>query len=494
MACASSSALARWPALAAMTASAAMLFFGTGVEPLWWATWLAPLPVLLAAQRSSWRMALLLCLGAWMIGGSNLWPYLHGTLGLPVAIALLAIVTPAWHFAVATLLSRALARHGQPWAAVFALPAAWVGADFLDASLSPHGTFGNLAYTQMDNLPVLQIASVTGLWGVDFVLMLFPSALAILLCHAATRRWRIGLVVAMTALAAALLSFGHWRLSSSTAGAPLRLALLATDAPAHPLPVQDPAVQDMLAAVEQAIAAASRQRPQLLLLPETILAVDESRSSELRERLQRVATREKVTLVVGIDDRDGDSELNAAWVFPSNGAPASSYAKHHLLPGFERRYRPGRELLLQDLGDLRWGVAICKDMDFVGLPREYARQGAGLLLVPAWDFKRDGWLHSRMAVMRGIENGYAVARSARNGRITLSDSRGRMLADVASAEARVTSRVLDLVLRAEPTLYARLGDWFAWISLGTALACLLWLWISWRRRSACARTTRKDRE
>ena len=71
MACASSSALARWPALAAMTASAAILFFDTGVEPLWLATWFAPLPVLIAAQRTSWRMALLLCLGAWMSGGSN---------------------------------------------------------------------------------------------------------------------------------------------------------------------------------------------------------------------------------------------------------------------------------------------------------------------------------------------------------------------------------------------------------------------------------------
>ena len=51
----------------------------------------------------------------------------------------------------------------------------------------------------------------------------------------------------------------------------------------------------------------------------------------------------------------------------------------------------------------RSSVAICKDLDYPPLGRAYARAEVGLLLVPAWDFQNDGWLHSRMAVMRGVE-------------------------------------------------------------------------------------------
>ena len=100
-------------------------------------------------------------------------------------------------------------------------------------------------------------------------------------------------------------------------------------------------------------------------------------------------------------------------------------------------------------------------MDFPKLSREYAAEGANLMLVPAWDFNLDRWLHSRMAVLRAVENGFALARSARNGLLTLSDNRGRILAETATAPGRfvsVTGKVN--VVRAE-TFYTRTGDWFA---------------------------------
>jgi len=78
-------------------------------------------------------------------------------------------------------------------------------------------------------------------------------------------------------------------------------------------------------------------------------------------------------------------------------------------------------------------------MDFPKLSREYASDGADLMLVHAWDFNVDRWLHSRMAVLRAVENGSALARSARNGLLTLSDNRGRILAETATAPGRFAS-------------------------------------------------------
>ncbi|MET3652006.1 hypothetical protein [Dyella japonica] len=110
-------------------------------------------------------------------------------------------------------------------------------------------------------------------------------------------------------------------------------------------------------------------------------------------------------------------------------------------------------------------------MDFHDTARAYALRRAQLLLVPASDFTVDGWLHSRMAIMRGVEGGFAVARAARNGRLTLSDDRGRVVAE-ASSENRDAELVGDLPLRATSTPYGRWGDWFVYLVLAGLVVCL----------------------
>ena len=105
-------------------------------------------------------------------------------------------------------------------------------------------------------------------------------------------------------------------------------------------------------------------------------------------------------------------------------------------------------------------------MDFPKLSREYAIDGANLLLVPAWDFNLDGWLHARMGVLRAVENGFALARSARNGLLTLSDNRGRILAETATVPDRFVPITGRVGVAREITFYTRTGDWFAWLCVG----------------------------
>ena len=140
----------------------------------------------------------------------------------------------------------------------------------------------------------------------------------------------------------------------------------------------------------------------------------------------------------------------------------ANYDKHHLLPGVEPE-KPGDKRVLLDQPSGRWGLQICKDMDFPKLSREYAVLGANLLLVPAWDFNLDRWLHARMAVLRAVENGFALARSARNGLLTLSDNRGRIVAETATVPGRFVSITGKVNVAREQTFYTRTGDWFAWL-------------------------------
>jgi apolipoprotein N-acyltransferase len=151
---------------------------------------------------------------------------------------------------------------------------------------------------------------------------------------------------------------------------------------------------------------------------------------------------------------------------------AGNYDKQHLLPGVEPE-TPGNKRVVLDQPSGRFGLQICKDMDFPALSRQYAGDSANLLLVPAWDFNFDGWLHARMAMLRAVENGFALARAARNGLLTLSDSRGRIIAEAATANGQFVSINGTVPVIAEKTFYSQAGDWFAWLCILLFLALLV---------------------
>jgi apolipoprotein N-acyltransferase len=105
-------------------------------------------------------------------------------------------------------------------------------------------------------------------------------------------------------------------------------------------------------------------------------------------------------------------------------------------------------------------------MDFTSMGVGYATLGAGLLLVPAWDFNLDRTWHGDMAIMRGVESGFSVARAAKNGYLMVSDSRGRVIARTRSDAAPFATLIADVPAEHEPTLFQKWQDWFAWVAVG----------------------------
>jgi len=174
------------------------------------------------------------------------------------------------------------------------------------------------------------------------------------------------------------------------------------------------------------------------------------------------AAATRATIVLGLVRKTPSAAFNSSRLYSPDGKLQANYDKHHLIPGVEPE-KPGDKRVILDEPSGRWGLQICKDMDFPKLSREYAAEGANLLLVPAWDFNLDGWLHARMAILRAVENGFALARSARNGLLTLSDNRGRILAEAATVPGRFVSITRNVNVSREETFYTRAGDWFAWL-------------------------------
>jgi apolipoprotein N-acyltransferase len=168
----------------------------------------------------------------------------------------------------------------------------------------------------------------------------------------------------------------------------------------------------------------------------------------------------------------GTSRFNEARLYSPQGVIAT-YDKQHMLPPFESDLTPGTSLTLLPKIDGLWGMAICKDMDFTAPASLYGGAGVGLLLVPAWDFVADAFSHGHIAIMRGVESGYAIVRSAKGGYLTVSDDRGRVVAETTSGSAPFATLVTDVATGHDKTLYLRFGDWLAKLSLVLVAGILL---------------------
>ncbi len=457
-------------AVAVIAASAALVFFGNGLTPRWPLMWLAPLPVLLFALESpAWQTALVVA-AAWLAGCLNLWSYIRA-LGAPAVAWIVPCGTSAVVFAAGVLLMRALERRGAVWSAWVALPAVWVTFEYVRNLLWPHGSAASIAYSQLDFLPFLQWAAVAGPWGMAFVLMLLPAglALALHLRNGAPGR-ALGVAGATLGLVAAVLIFGAVRLHASQPGPEVRVGLVASDAAGN-LRVARPgaATQRLFGEYAQRAQELSRRGAQVVVLPENLGVVVDPDVAKADALFQTVADGAGSVVVAGMTHAASQTmQRNEARIY-APGVAVRSYDKEHLLPPGESIYTPGTaRTLLKAPGNPAappWGVAICKDFDFTEPARGYGRAGAGLMLAPAWDFRVDGFWHGHIAVMRAVEDGFSLARAARNGFLTVADDRGRIVAETASNAAPFAILLAKVPTGHDRTLFLLLGDWFAWCAI-----------------------------
>ena len=454
--------------IAAALAAGLPLYWVLGPQPLGWLAWWAPLPVLWLALRSSRRDAAWMTFLAAMLGLSSNLAYFRLLMPLPAVLAVILLKALLWLLVVLAT-RRLVLRYRSGWT-VLAYPVLWVAIDTLMAALLPDGNWGSLAYSQADNVAVLQVAALAGVPGLLFLLCLLPSALALLLAG--------GRAYAPAAGATALLlvvawAGGAWRVQGAPeSGGPLA-GLVAIDdfiGPATP-PARAQAIWDQYA---RHVVQLAGQGARLVLLPEKIAVLTPAQADAVGQRFQALARSAGVWITVGIGVHDATGRRNLAWLFSPDGAAPVSYQKHHLAPP-ERDFLAASAYAVQPVAGQAMGLAICKDMHFAPLGQAYGAAGAQTMLVPAWDFQFDAWMGARMTVVRGVENGYAVLRAAREGVLTVSDAYGRVLAERASSSMPGSTLLAPLPAHPSVSTWAGwLGPLFGWlcVALGVILLCL----------------------
>jgi apolipoprotein N-acyltransferase len=451
--------------LIAAIGSGIMITIAMSLHPWWPVAWIAVTPLLAASFLATQGETAALAIVAALIGSISTTGYLLEVAG-PI-VAILAPIGRALGLVVTVSLTRrAVVRWGH-WLSVFVYPAFNAGFDMLESSYSGHGSTGSFALSQMNAIAVIQVASLAGISGIVFVVNLVASALAIAWYQRSRKgQFRTGYVVAGAVVFAAL-AFGFLRLALAPREPEIPVGLVVEDTPPN---VQANSIDAPLwTAYKTGIEDVAHRGAIVVVLPEKIAPFTPSEAEAMRRALDRVAEADQIYLLVGVTVAAPDHKENRAGLLSPAGSLDADYAKRHLVPGFEDAFVPGRIMIARIVEGTLTGIAICKDMDFPRLGREYGQASVRLMLVPAYDFGRDDWEHSRVAILRGVEGGYSIVRSARDGFLTISDSYGRVLYQERSSKRPYASLEARVPIGSGMTVYNRIGDAFGWLALALGI-------------------------
>lgn len=457
---------------------------------LWVLAWVGLVPLFIALRDAGVRRAALcgLLTGIVYYGIILRWMLLFGTLPWLALVAYQAL-----YFALFAALYARLSPRRIGWPGWAAVPAAWVTLQFV-RTLGPYGfIWGSFAHTQANVLPVVQIASITGPWGIDFVVCFASLALAV---AGASRGRSLTPLIVAASLVLGMCAFGVLSLrdpASSAAGR--RVAVLQGNMvnDFHPVPNYN---QHSYEIYSRMTLGAAKSGPEVIVWPETALPTDIS-SPGWADCLAATARRARASLLVGgydlSDSRTVGGYYNALLLFDDKGRKVGAYRKVQLVPFGEFVPLRGQLAFLKDYGirpdDVlasyrhalldtpigKVGVSICFESTFSQIARIETRNGAQVLCVVS----NDAWLartpateqHLMMARLRAIENRRFLLRAASTGISAVIDPFGRIRRQVGLfREGIITDRV---VPSRQLTLYTLLGDWLAYLCIVITAICLL---------------------
>jgi apolipoprotein N-acyltransferase len=474
----------------------------------WLVAWVALLPLLLALRQDGGRRAFRLGFAAGAVAGVGLlyWTALvvaqYGGLSLPIGGVLMLLLAAAVGLFPA-LFAWVVGCWLRAWgdAALLAAPVAWVASEVLRAYTFFRFPWCLLGYSQAPNLPMIQVASLTAVYGVSFLVAATSGALAYLIVEGRGVR-RLRAALALGAVLGAVGAYGVWALSQPpTEVGRVRLALvqanIAQDAKWDP----GQAWENVLRHVGLTREAAERGAS-FVVWPESAVPWPYDAEPVVASRLGDVTRSLGIQLLLGNDDTDLAASgrrrifVGAKLLTPA-GAVAYRYHKLRLVPFGEYTplgplitlggrwtarlvqavgdFTPGTEARVGAVPEGRFGTLICYEAIFPDLVREFVANGAGMLV----NVTNDAWYgrtsapfqHFAMAAFRAVESGRYLVRAANTGISGVVDPRGRILERTPLFEPGLVVR--DVPFLSGATFYARHGDVFGFACLGLTLLLTL---------------------
>jgi apolipoprotein N-acyltransferase len=366
-----------------------------------------------------------------------------------------------------------------------AAPALWTSWEVLRGAGELGFPWGELGYSQVPMLPTLQMASVVGIHGITFWVVLV-NALALEALR--TRRTRAIAAFAAAALIPPAAGGIDLALAANGPSPMIRVALVQPNVRNDEK--WDPESRERIfALLSELTVEGARRGADLVVWPETAAPCYLLKDGVWEPVVKGLARELGVPIFLGVPDYQVTEDkrvtyTNTAALYDSSGAFVDRMDKIQLVPFGEHvpfssffkilekvdfgeaDFIPGTRFVLFDAGGARFGNLVCFEATFPHLTRRYVREGADLLVT----ITNDSWFgagsgaeqHAQMAIARCVETGRSMARCANSGISLGVDPRGRA-SGVTELFVRTVS-VVDLPIRRARTLYVRLGDWISVLS------------------------------
>lgn len=386
----------------------------------------------------------------------------------------------------------------------------WVGLEYIRAHLLTGFPWCLLGYSQFRNLHLIQIADLSGVYGLTFLIVVVNCLIYRLLSK---RNWRGIFSVKWEFLITALIisvvfAYGHFRLTQEPTGSESRSSVRCAIVQGNidQSVKWDPAHQaNTMLTYQRLTRAACDSKPELIVWPETSVPFFFQDNEEQSSLLYALARESGALIVFGspaYKDIDGVRRYhNRSYALTPLGHPLQYYDKVHLLPFGE--YVPLKKLLffvsrlVPATGDfeagkkivplsqdkLCMGILICYEAIFPELARTHSREGANILI----NITNDAWFgitsapyqHLCMSSFRAVENRMPMIRAANTGISAFIGTKGNIIEESTIFTEDVLKATLD-ISKSTLTFYARFGDIFALsalvISLVGTVSCLFTKW------------------
>jgi apolipoprotein N-acyltransferase len=417
---------------------------------------------------------------------------------------------PGWLAAIRELSGWSWTRRTL-WA--FSCAAIWVALEMLVARFLGGFPWNLLGESQYQIVPLVQIASVTGIYGVAFLVVWTSVSLlcatAVILGQPNLRSsWMKEILLPMATVVAVFL-FGFHRLAQ--APQPVRTLKVTLVQPSIPQALiwdadNDTArFQELVRLSEQALT----NETDLLIWPEAGIPGYLRYDRDIAQAVINLASSNHVWMIVGSDDVEvtatATNYFNASFLISPDGKLANRYQKRNLVIFGEYiplvRWLPFIKWFTPITGGFTSGekpvpfampevnakasVLICYEDVFAHLAREYVDSDTDFLV----NITNDGWFGEGAAqwqqaaagIFRAVENGLPIVRCSNNGLTCWADANGRLRQIFRDATGRIygpgfMTAEIPLLAAGEqrpPTFYNRHGDWFGWACVGFAIVALI---------------------
>jgi apolipoprotein N-acyltransferase len=403
---------------------------------LWIFAWFGFVPVFFALNNKSLKQAFFL----FFITGVIFWSgVIYWLVHVTLAGTIVLILYLALYFAIFGLIIRPRTKHSTPYALIF-IPSVWVLLEYARSHLLTGFPWALLGYSQYLNLPVLQIADITGVWGVSFLIMMVNVAIIEIIWSGVNKlSQRLKRVFILLALFLFLtLSYGYFSLSQrllTNIQRPVRISV-----------VQGNISQELKWAIDSRdfimdsyISLSSetlKDKPELIIWPEAALPVILEEEPLFFNQVKELAQATKTPLLLGAVTSRNGYYYNSAVLVSGRGQPVALYDKLHLVPfgeyiplkkflGFMETIAPigdiekGKNYTVFQVDALRFSVLICFEDLFPELSRRFINKGAQFLVNitnDAWYKKTSApYQHLQASVFRAVENRVFLVRAANTG-------------------------------------------------------------------------------